>query len=134
MTSEEIVRRFLDAVHSRDPARVAACFTSDASYANVPHPPASGPEGVRAMFAPILDRSERVRWDIVSECYGTHRAWLERVDRFWIDGQEYAIECNGVYELDRDRGLITEVRDYVDVGVWRARLGDVLAATPDRAR
>ncbi len=126
MTSEQIVRRFLDAVHSRDPVRVARCFTPDANYANVPHPPASGPAGIQAMFAPILDRAERVRWDVVSEAYGTDRAWLERVDRFWIDGQEYAIECNGVYEVDPGRGLITEVRDYVDLGVWRARLGDVL--------
>jgi limonene-1,2-epoxide hydrolase len=126
MTSEQIVRRFLDAVHSRDPARVASCFSPEARYANIPHPPASGPDGVEAMLAPILGRAAWVRWDIVSESYGPDRAWLERVDRFWIDGQEYAIECNGVFEVDPERGLITEVRDYVDLGVWRGRLGDVL--------
>ena len=74
------------------------------------------------MLAGILERSETVRWDVVSESYAPGRAWLERVDRFWIDGVEYAVECNGVLEIDEDTGLITELRDYVDLGEWRARL------------
>lgn len=126
MDSQAVTQRFLEAVHARDPQRVARCFTEDASYANVPHPAAVGREAIEAMFAPILGRSEQVRWDIVSESYADGRAWLERVDRFWIEGTEYAIECNGVYEIDSVEGLIWQARDYVDVGVWRTRLGDVL--------
>ena len=72
----------------------------------------------------ILDRSDEVRWDIVTEAYAPHRAWLERVDRFRIDGTEYAVRCNGVFEVDTDAGVITEVRDYVDLGEWRGRLAD----------
>jgi limonene-1,2-epoxide hydrolase len=92
----------------------------------MPHPPVVGPAGVTGLLAPILARSERVRWDLVSASYAPTRAWLERVDRFWIDGHEYAIECNGVAEVDPGTGLITAFRDYVDLGVWRERLGDVL--------
>ena len=73
------------------------------------------------MLGRVLRRSDRVRWDVVSESYGDRRAWVERVDRFWIDGSEYAVRCNGVFEFDRDSGLITEVRDYVDLGEWRER-------------
>ncbi|MSX21892.1 MAG: hypothetical protein F2795_06225, partial [Actinobacteria bacterium] len=71
---------------------------------------------------PILLRSERVQWDVVSASFTEHRAWLERVDRFWIDGVEYAVRCNGVLEVDPESGLIREFRDYVDLGEWRARL------------
>jgi limonene-1,2-epoxide hydrolase len=128
MRNRDVIDRFLAAVASRDPQAVAAVFTADASYRNMPHPAAVGPEAIAALFAPILGRAHDVRWDVVSRCDDGDRAWLERVDRFWIDGAEFAIECNGVYELDRERGLIRAVRDYVDLQVWRERLGDVLTA------
>lgn len=124
MNAKAVVAAFLAAVESRDPAAVARCFTADATYQNVPHPAAVGPEAIEAMFAPILSRSDRVVWDIVSESYGEDRAWLERVDRFWIGGTEYHIECNGVAEIDTAAGLLTAFRDYVDLGVWRERLAD----------
>jgi limonene-1,2-epoxide hydrolase len=127
MHNREVIDRFLAAVASRDPQAVAAVFTTEAEYRNMPHPPAVGREAIAAMFAPILGRAQRVRWDVVSRSHDGDLAWLERVDRFWIDGGEYAIECNGVYELDVEQGLIRSVRDYVDLGVWRERLGDVLS-------
>ena len=74
------------------------------------------------MLAPILQRSERVQWDVVTAAFAEHRAWIERVDRFWIDGVEYAVRCNGVIDLDSESGLIKELRDYVDLGEWRERL------------
>lgn len=118
--------RLLAAVQGRDVAAVGRCFTAEARYANVPHPPAVGRAAIEALFAPVLSRSERVRWDIVSAADDGERAWLERVDRFWIDGREYAIECHGAFRADPATGLLAEVRDYVDLGAWRARLGDVL--------
>ncbi|RTL67275.1 MAG: nuclear transport factor 2 family protein [Pseudonocardiaceae bacterium] len=124
--AREVVERFLAAVGAGDPDAAAACFTPDATYANMPHPPVIGPDGVRGLLAPILDRAEYVEWEIVTASYAPTRAWLERVDRFRIDGREYAIECNGVVEIDPASGLISAFRDYVDLGVWRARLGDVL--------
>jgi limonene-1,2-epoxide hydrolase len=127
------VRRFLHAVESGDLDAVAGCFTDRARYANVPHPPAVGPDAIRAMFAPILRRAERIRWDVVSSAYDGDRAWLERVDRFWINGREYAIECNGVYTVDHGSGLLAEVRDYVDLATWQQRLGDVLNRSSGRS-
>ena len=117
--------RFLAAVEARDARAAGACFAPDAEYANVPHPPVRGPAGVEGMLAPILDRSERVRWEIVTASYTQRRAWLERVDRFVVDGQEYAVACNGVLEVDHT-GLISAFRDYVDLGPWRELIGPVL--------
>ncbi|GLZ43983.1 hypothetical protein Acsp06_01680 [Actinomycetospora sp. NBRC 106375] len=121
-----VIGRFLAAVEARDAEAAGACFAEDAMWANVPHPPVVGPAGVRDMLAPILARSEWVRWDVVTAAHTPERSWLERVDRFGIDGEEYAVACHGVVEVDPVRDLITGVRDYVDLGEWRARLGAVL--------
>jgi limonene-1,2-epoxide hydrolase len=126
VSARAAVTRFLAAVEARDAAGAAACFAPSATYANVPHPPVHGPSGVQGLLAPILERSSQVRWEIVTASYDSDRAWLERVDRFVIDGTEYAVACNGVVEVGSD-GLITAFRDYVDLAVWRATLGDVLS-------
>jgi limonene-1,2-epoxide hydrolase len=96
----------------------------------MPHEPAAGHSEIAQRFRPILTRSERVVWDIVSAAYSGDTAWLERVDRFWIDGVEYHIECNGVARVDLATGLIAEFRDYVDLGLWRQRLDGVTLGAP----
>ena len=126
VSTRSTVRRFLDAVEARDVARAAACFAPDAPYQNVPHPPVHGPSGVAGLLLPIIERSQRVRWDIVTEAYVLGRAHLERIDRFWIDGTEHAVGCHAVIEVDEDTGLITAFRDYVDLAPWRARLAGIL--------
>lgn len=101
---------------------LVACFTEVGSWQNVPHAPWVGRAEIAERLGPILSRSERVQWEVVSASFAGNRAWLERVDRFWIDGVEYAVRCNGVLEVDVATGLISEFRDYVDLGEWRARL------------
>jgi limonene-1,2-epoxide hydrolase len=124
----EAVTRFFAAVAAREPAAVAECFTPDAVFRNVPHEPAVGREAILAAFRPILTRSSRVQWDVHHVAASGALVFAERTDRFWIDGEEYAVQCNGVFDV-RD-GLIAEMRDYVDLGVWRRRLGDVLLREP----
>lgn len=121
-TSERIWTRLLIAVEDRDVQAAVACFTQDGTWQNVPHEPWRGRQTIAERLGPILARSERVRWDVVTASFVEHRAWLERVDRFWIDGAEYAVRCNGVLEVDPESGLISAFRDYVDLGEWRARL------------
>ena len=118
--------RFLAAVEARDAEAAGACFAGQATYANVPHPPVVGPEGVRGLLAPILDGSEHVRWEIVTAALDERRCFLERVDRFVIGGREYAVACTAVVEIDPEADRITAFRDYVDLGAWRARLAEAL--------
>jgi limonene-1,2-epoxide hydrolase len=125
VSAKAAVARFLAAVESMDAEAVGACFTDDATYQNVPHPPAMGRDAIAAMFRPILSRSHKVQWDIVSSSYAEDMAWLERVDRFWIDGTEYHIECNGVGVVDPASGKLTAFRDYVDIGTWRQRTAGI---------
>ena len=120
MTLPAPVTAFLEAVGARNADAVANCFTEDASYAlAVPHPPLQGREAVRATFADIFRRAERVQWDVMTATTDGDRVWLERVDRFWFSGGEAAIECAGVVELAD--GLISSIRDYADLDTWRRR-------------
>lgn len=114
------VARFLAAVNARDVAALGECLTPDMTYhLIVPHPPVTGRDAVLETMGRVLDEADRVQWDVVSSATVGDRAFVERVDRFWYGGREAAIECLGVFEL-RD-GLVTEIRDYADMGTWKAR-------------
>jgi ketosteroid isomerase-like protein len=128
--ARQAVGRLLAAIESRDLRRVSAALHPDATWQNVPHDPADGRVAVVEMLAPIITWSDRVRWDIVSESFGREVAWLERADRFWIDGHEYTVRCNGVVTTDGD--VVRSVRDYSDLGEWRARIAPVYARLTER--
>jgi limonene-1,2-epoxide hydrolase len=120
--STEILETFLRSIHSCDIDKVMGSFTNDSTWQNVPHLPAQGLIEIRTMFETIMRRSSKIQWDVVSASFDKDRAWIERVDRFWIDGTEYAVKCNGVFDFDSSSSSIQSVRDYVDLGEWRSRL------------
>ena len=120
----EIFETFLDSLESCDIDRILQSFTEQSSWQNVPHVPAVGLSEIRATFESIVQRSSRIQWDVVSSAFEGSRGWVERVDRFWIDGIEYAVRCNGVFDFDVESSSILSVRDYVDLGEWRSRLAD----------
>jgi len=124
------IERLLAAIESRDLRAVEGALALDATWANIPSAPAVGRDAVLAMLAGIITWSDEVRWDIVSAAYDGDVGWLERVDRFVIDGQELAVRCNGVFEVGD--GRVASVRDYVDISEWRARITPILQALRER--
>ena len=126
------VGRLLAAIESRDLRRIAASLHPDATWQDVPHPLTIGRDAVVAMLAGIVRWSDEVRWDVVSATTTTDIGWYERVDRFWIDGDEHAVSCNGVFTVDATTGLVREVRDYVDLTEWRQRIEPVYEAMAGR--
>lgn len=126
------VERLLAAMGSRDLRRIADALTPDAVWQNVPHVPAVGRDAVVALLAGIVCWSDEVRWDVVSSATDGDTVWCERVDRFVIAGEEHAVRCNGVFRVDAASGRVAEVRDYVDLGEWRARITPVMAAMAER--
>ena len=118
----EIVESFLDTLSSMEMDKIMSFFDDRSSWQNVPHPQATGSKEIAQMFRPIITKSSSVRWDLINAVYEGEKAWLERIDRFWIDDVEYSVQCNGVFELDTVNGIILSVRDYVDLGEWRGRL------------
>ncbi len=131
--TQRAVRSLLAAIEARDLRAVAAAMDADCTWQNVPHPPVMGRDAVVALLAPVLWWSDRVEWEVLSESYGDGTAWVERADRFWIDGDEHVVRCNGVITVDVAAGLVTSVRDYVDLGEWRARIGPVLEVLAQRS-
>ncbi|MST33344.1 nuclear transport factor 2 family protein [Acidimicrobiaceae bacterium USS-CC1] len=129
-----VVEGLLASVEARDLDAVAAHLTVGATWANVPHAPTRGREAVCAMLAAVLGPAERVRWEVVNAAYAADRAHLERLDRFWIGGAELVAPCHGVFRVDPERGQVDEVRDYVDLGPWRAALAAAGVAGGTRHR
>ena len=119
------VAAFLEAIESRDVRALRRTLAPDATWQNVPHASASGRDDVVAFLAGILTWADEVRWDVVSSSYVGRRAWLERIDRFHLDGEWFGVSCNGIIDVD-GAGLVQSVRDYVDLGEWRARVQPVL--------
>ncbi len=123
--AESCVAALLDAVAGRDVRALGPVLADDVSWQNVPHLPAVGRAAVVARLGGLMTWSDRVQWDVVSAAYRGTRAWVERVDRFEIDGTEYAVACNGVFDADGD-GRLVSVRDYVDLGEWRGRVAPAM--------
>lgn len=117
------IRRLFEAIESRDLRAVRDALRPDATWQNVPSDPSIGRDAVVASLAPILTWSDTVRWDVVTANHSANMAWIERIDRFVIDGVEHAVRCNGVFEVDPALGKVVSVRDYVDLGEWRKRIG-----------
>ena len=122
---------FWAALASRDLRRIEDLLAPEVTWRNMPHPPAVGRRAVMELLAAIITWSDEVRWDVVSASYDGGRAWVERVDRFVLDGTEHYVECNGVFTVDQ--GRICEVRDYVDLGEWRSRVATTLRGFAERS-
>lgn len=124
--TERVVCSLLAAIESRDLRALADVLAPDCTWQNVPHPPTAGRGNVVALLAPVVCWSDRVEWEVLSESYGDGIAWVERFDRFWIDGSEHVVRCNGVIRVDPSTVRVASVRDYVDLGEWRERIGSTL--------
>lgn len=124
--TRDVVDRLLAAIEHRDLRSIADVLAPTTTWQNVPHEVFTGREAVVRLLGSILTWSDRVEWEVVSASYDAGIAWLERVDRFWIDGEQHAVRCNGVVAVDTASGHVTSVRDYVDLGEWRARIDPAL--------
>lgn len=126
------VARLLAAIASRDLRRIADALGPGVTWQNVPGEPAVGRDAVVALLGGIVCWSDEVRWDVVSSVTEGDLTWCERVDRFVIAREEHAVHCNGVFRVDSESRRVTEVRDYVDLGEWRARIVPVMTAMAER--
>ena len=126
------VERLLAAIGSRDVRRITEALAPDVAWQNVPHAPAVGRDAVVALLAGIVCWADEVRWDVVTSTTDGDTTWCERVDRFVFAGEEHAVRCNGVFRVDAASGRVAEVRDYVDLGEWRARITPVMQAMSER--
>jgi limonene-1,2-epoxide hydrolase len=112
-----VVERLIAAWEARDVRAIAACFTSDGVWHNMPYPPIAGREAISESIKRFLAGVEHVRFEVQhAGVVAPGVVMNERVDSFRQQGgKELRIPVTGVFEL-RD-GLIHVWRDYFDSSV-----------------
>src|SRR5262249_32974722 len=114
MTPIETVRRFCDAVPRRSSAELAAFFTDDAVYHNIPVDPVQGRAQIQATLAQFVDVASEAEFEILAIAAIGAKVLTERVDRFVLGGKRIAIPVMGTFEVTPD-GKIGAWRDYFDM-------------------
>ena len=114
--NERIVRDFIAAWERLDAAELAAYFTADGCYYNIPVQPVRGRDNVEKFIREFTATWTETRWEIVSIGAVGERVYAERMDRTKTTGGDVDLPCLGVFEM-RD-GRIAEWRDYFDLGTF----------------
>ncbi len=121
--AESIVNAFMaefDAEHP-DVDALAAYFTDDAVYHNMPMPPAEGIEAVKAALAGVSQMTSK-GWEVLHSAASGNVVLNERIDRFEIGGANVVVQVCGVFEI-RD-GKIARWRDYFDMASFQKQMPD----------
>ncbi|MCC7362799.1 MAG: nuclear transport factor 2 family protein [Dehalococcoidia bacterium] len=98
-----------------DGDRIAAYFTDDAVYKNIPvEPSVTGAAAIgKAMGAMAAQGMKSKGWEILNQVASGNVVMNERVDRFLLGEKSVAVRVCGVFEI-RD-GKIAAWRDYFDL-------------------
>lgn len=121
MTPEQIVRRFCDAVPRRDCAELAAFFSDDAVYHNIPVDPVRGTAAIQKLLESFLAPASHAEFEIRALAVQGRQVLTERVDRFVVNGKPVALPVMGIFEVQPD-GLISAWRDYFDLAQFTKQL------------
>jgi limonene-1,2-epoxide hydrolase len=122
MAPEDVVRRFCKAVERREVTELAAFFTDDAVYHNIPLAPVTGRAEIEATLAQFVTPAASAAFEITGLAAAGSLVLTERVDRFEIDGNHVTIPVMGAFEITSD-GKIRAWRDYFDMQQFTAQLG-----------
>jgi limonene-1,2-epoxide hydrolase len=121
MNPEQIVRRFCEAASRRDSAELAAFFSADAVYHNIPIHPVQGPEAIRKMLDGFLAPATHCEFELRAVAVAGSKVLTERIDRFMINGKQIALPVMGIFEVGAD-GKLTAWRDYFDLAQFTKQM------------
>ncbi len=119
--NEDIVRQFCTAFARRDMDEILGFFTEDAIYHNIPMPPATGTDAIRATLELFVPGSPEIEFEILNMASSGSIVFAERIDRMSFGGQAVALPVTGVFEVDA--GKIRAWRDYFDMQTLLGALG-----------
>ncbi len=122
----EVVRRFCSAWSDNvETAELAAFFTDDAVYHNIPIDPINGREAIAdaiaAFFRPGPPGIEGIEFRVINIAADGPVVLTERVDVFTLSGKTFELPVMGTFEI-RD-GKIHAWRDYFDMNQFTSRMG-----------
>jgi limonene-1,2-epoxide hydrolase len=121
MTPGATVTALIRANEARDVDAVLALLTGDVAYENVPMSVLNGHDEVRSMLGPFLTGAERVEWEVLEQVEQGDVVMNERVDRFWLPGdQRIELRVAGLFKV-RD-GKVAVWRDYFDLAAFTEQM------------
>jgi limonene-1,2-epoxide hydrolase len=122
----EVVRRFCAAWSDNvGAAELAAFFTDDAVYHNIPLAPVTGREAIANTIASFIRPGapgiETIEFRVINIAANGPVVMTERVDVFRLPGRSFELQVMGTFEV-RD-GKINAWRDYFDQNQFTSRMG-----------
>ena len=119
--AEELVRRFCDEWgKGSDVDTLAAYFTDDAVYHNIPVEPAVGREAILGLLNMFLTPTERVEFRVVNIVADGDTVLTERVDVFQLPNAVIELPVMGTFEVRA--GKIAAWRDYFDLNQFMSQM------------
>jgi limonene-1,2-epoxide hydrolase len=122
----EVVRRFCAAWSDNMGAvELAAFFTEDAIYHNIPQAPVTGREDIANTIASVLRPGppgiEGIDFRVINIAANGPVVMTERVDVFKLPGRSFELPVMGTFEITG--GRINAWRDYFDMNQFASRMG-----------
>lgn len=123
-----IAERFAAAFNQRDVDELLACFTDDATYADLLLGESAGHDGLRALFERMMDEIAEVDWQfdrVVTSDTGEMAEWTFRivVSDAVPRSAGRSLSLRGVSVFDLRDGRCCAYREYFDRGLALVQLG-----------
>jgi len=122
----EVVRRFCAAWSDNvGTVELAAFFTDDAVYHNIPFAPVVGREAIADNIASFIRPGppgiERIEFRVINIAADGPVVMTERVDVFTLPDKSFELPVMGTFEVGD--GKIKAWRDYFDTNQFTSRMG-----------
>ena len=122
----EVVRRFCAAWSDNTGAvELAAFFTENAVYHNIPQEPVAGRENIASTIASVLRPGppgiESIDFRVINIAANGQVVMTERVDIFTLPDKSFELQVMGTFEVID--GKINAWRDYFDMNQFTSRMG-----------
>jgi limonene-1,2-epoxide hydrolase len=122
----EVVRRFCAAWSDNiGAAELAAFFTDDAVYHNIPMAPVTGREAIANNIASFIRPGapgiEGIEFRVINIAANGPVVMTERVDVFKVPNKSFQLQVMGTFEVSD--GKINAWRDYFDLNQFTSRMG-----------
>ncbi|MCB1646024.1 MAG: SgcJ/EcaC family oxidoreductase [Pseudomonadales bacterium] len=116
MTPTELILEFNQAWASLDAGKIAAYFTEDGIYHNMPSDPVQGRDNIEKFIAAFAANWTRTEFEILNITAHGSLVFAERIDRTMVGDKAVNLPCVGVYETEDNK--IRVWRDYFDLGTY----------------
>ena len=122
----DVVRRFCAAWSDNlGTIELAAFFTDDAVYHNIPQAPVMGREAIASLIDSFIRPGppgiESIEFRVINIAANGPVVMTERVDVFKLPGKSFELQVMGTFEVSG--GKISAWRDYFDMNQFTSRMG-----------